>query len=150
MQIQEKCVEAYRRHKHLLNTAKEIGIPWQTVYWHLGRAGEPVTGDKSRYGSETDRLAAKAEAMFKEMVPEAIDMNEKKFQAKHDFDVFSQKVDVKAATLRNAGKRSQHKRWAFSLKVQESTADFIVCFGFGVRDIPEFCLLIPASLVRHY
>lgn len=58
MNVQQRCVEAYRQHQNLKIAAQHVGIPWQTVYVHLRKAGEPVTGNKLKYGSETDRLAA--------------------------------------------------------------------------------------------
>lgn len=110
------CVDAYSRLKNLKLVGLELGIPWQTVYVHLRAAGVPVTGDKSRYGSDTDRLAANAERIFAALVPNASDQNDKKFQAKVDFIVGQYKVDVKASRLRNG-------RWAFSLKKQERIAE---------------------------
>ncbi|MDG4870278.1 hypothetical protein P8631_19990, partial [Guyparkeria sp. 1SP6A2] len=86
--------------------------------------GEPVTGDKLRYGSDTDRFAARAERKFNELVPFAMSQNEKKFQSKVDFMVGDSTIDVKAANLKN-------NRWSFSLKKQENIADFFVCFAFS-------------------
>jgi hypothetical protein len=53
------CVSRYRDLKNCHLVGAELGMPWQTVYWNLKKAGEPVVGDKARYGSETDRLAAR-------------------------------------------------------------------------------------------
>ena len=71
MDKRDACIESYSRLKNLKLVGLELGIPWQTVYVHLRAAGVPVTGDKKRYGSDTDRLAAKAEALFAELVPAA-------------------------------------------------------------------------------
>jgi hypothetical protein len=136
------CVESYRRLKNLKLVGDELGIPWQTVYVHLRKVGEPVNGDKSRYGSDTDRLAAKAEAEFKRLVPWAEDQNERTFQARVDFIVDGFGVDVKSSTKR-AG------RWAFSLKKQELTADFFVCFAYE-QDDTYACLLVPGDVCRKY
>lgn len=135
------CVDAYSRLKNLKLVGLELGIPWQTVYVHLRAAGVPVTGDKSRYGSDTDRLAANAERIFAALVPNASDQNDKKFQAKVDFIVGQYKVDVKASRLRNG-------RWAFSLKKQERIADFFVCFAFN-DDGTYRVVVLPGELCRH-
>lgn len=140
MSIEERCVESYRRIKNLKLVGSELGIPWQKVYIHLRSVGEPVTGDKLRYGSETDRFAARAERAFNELVPFAVSQNEKKFQAKVDFMVGDQKIDVKAANLKQG-------RWAYSLKKQESIADFFVCFAF-LDDGGQRILLIPGEVCR--
>lgn len=138
------CIDAYRRLKNLKLAGAELGIPWQTVYVHLRAANEPVTGDKARYGSDTDRLAARAEAYFQSLVPDAEDMNRHRFQAKFDYSVFGHKVDVKSARFLRGG-------WAFSLKKQSRGADFFVCIGFdsdGVEILQH--AVIPGELIRHY
>lgn len=150
MDIQQQCVTAYRRHKHLKLAAKDVGIPWQTVYVHLRRAGEPVTGDKARYGSDKDRLAAKIERHFKQLVPFAEDMNRKGFQAKYDFRVNGHLVDVKSARPVKSSKNTDKKRWAWSSKKQESGADFFVCFACDEDGEPVKCLLIPGEVARTY
>lgn len=137
---QAACIESYARLKNLKLVGIELGIPWQTVYVHLRAAGVPVTGDKSRYGSDTDRLAANAERIFATLVPNAADQNDVQFQAKVDFIVGSYKVDVKASRLRNG-------RWAFSLKKQERLADFFVCFAFN-DDGTYRTVVIPGELCR--
>lgn len=142
MEIQQECVTTYRRLRNLKLVAVEVGIPWQKVYVYLRAAGEPVTGDKSRYGSDTDRLAAKAENEFKRLVPNCTNLNDQKFQAKIDFSVGPLSVDVKAS-------RRHNDRWAFSLKKQELLADFFVCFAFD-DDGSYRVVVIPNELCRHY
>ena len=56
---------AYEKHKNLKIDAQEIGIKWQTLYLRLKNQGIAVIGDKLRYGSDRDKLSAKAEAIFK-------------------------------------------------------------------------------------
>ena len=51
----------YEKHKNLKLAANELGVKWQTLYVQLRNRGVPITGDKSRYGSDKDRLAARAE-----------------------------------------------------------------------------------------
>ena len=140
MGIKEDCVKSYREIKNLKLVANKLGIPWQTVYVYLREMGEPVSGDKLRYGSDTDRFAAKAERKFHELVPFAISQNEKKFQSKVDFMVGDQKIDVKASNFKN-------NRWAFSLKKQENIADFFVCFAFD--DVGGYrTVMIPGDMCR--
>jgi hypothetical protein len=148
MDISAKCVEAYRKHRHLKLAGEEVGIPWQTLYVHLKNAGEPVTGDKLKYGSEKDRLAAKAEELFLSIVPYATAMNESKFQAKYDFDVGGHKVEVKASRLARSVKGFKGKRYAFSLKKQHHMADFFVCFCLDDHGCSS-ALLIPGEIARN-
>ena len=150
MDIESECIRAYRRHKHLRNAAKEVGIPWQTLYVHLRRSGEPVTGDKRRYGSSKDRLAAKAEQIFSGLVPGAIDQNRRCFQSKVDFYVGDFSIDVKAARPRKGEKRYHSRRWAFSVKKQEAIADFFVCFCLMDDLSVKQTLLIPGEIARNY
>ena len=125
--IEQACVEAYGKLKNLKLVGGELGIPWQTVYVHLRRAGVPVTGDKARYGCAKDRLASFAERLFSEDVPEAIDANATQFQAAIDFTVNGWSVDVKAACL--LGFKSDAPRWGFSINKQKDKADFFVLYA---------------------
>lgn len=140
----KKEVAAYRKHKHLKLAASELGIPWQTLYVRLRAANEPVVGDKSRYGSETDKTAAAVERLFLKLVPDAEDMNRKKFQSKVDFSVYGFGVDVKACRAR------KDQRMAFSVKKQRVYADFFVCFGLTEENAIEACLLIPGEVARNH
>lgn len=139
---------AYLKHKHLGHAAAELGLKWQTLYSRLRNQGVKVTGDKSRYGSDKDRLAARAEMEFKRIVPFAEDQNAQAFQSKFDFLVGKEKVDVKSAMLRQGSKRFDSLRWAFSVKKQEFCADFIACFG--MLDDGYKLFLIPGEFVRKY
>lgn len=124
-------IDAYRRHLNLKLAAAELGMAWQTLYIHLKNAGEPVIGDKMRYGTDRDRLGAMAEAEFQRIVPFAIDRNESKFQDKYDFDVCGHKVDIKASMPRQLNKKYDAKSWVFSFKKQSLVCDFICCFCMG-------------------
>lgn len=142
----EQMAATYDKHKHLKYAADELGMKWQTLYWHLQKNGHPVTGNKSQYGSHTDKFASKAENDFMKLVPNAIDMNRRKFQSKWDFEIHGVKVDVKASTLKNAGKSSV-MRYAFSIKKQEMVADFIVALGYKDGEISK-CYLLPKEAIR--
>ena len=142
------CVESYGRLKNLKLVGTELGMPWQTVYVYLKRAGVAVTGDKTRYGSDTDRLAARAEREFQRLVPDAINTNDQQFQSKVDFVIHGYLIDVKASLLRGQGPATKAKRWAFSVKKQEMVADFIVCFA--LQDEGYRTLLIPGDLLRRF
>lgn len=145
LEIEKACVESYRRHKHLKKVGEELGVPWQTVYVHLRNAGEPVFGDKARYGAASDKVAAVGERLFLRYVPIASNLNDIKFQSKYDFDVLGYKVDVK--TCQN---RRTDARWAFSVKKQRVEADFFVCFAVGQGCLLEACLLIPGEVARNH
>jgi hypothetical protein len=149
MDVRQKCIEAYERHKHLGLAAQEVGISWQMVYVHLRNSDVPVTGDKARYGTDKDRLAAKAEKSFLEFVPFAEDMNRKKFQSKVDFRVLGFGVDVKASSKKKASLKTKTFKWSFSLKKQELIADFFVCFAYEEDDI-KHVFLIPGEIAKNY
>jgi hypothetical protein len=144
-------VDRYRELKNLKLVADDIGMPWQTVYWRLKRAGEPVTGDKARYGSDTDRLAARGERWFGTVIPEAKDQNAVAFQSKVDFIVRGRRVDVK--TSRPSLTPRRVIQWSWSIKKQESVADFFVCLALTSRADDagvHRALLIPGELARKY
>lgn len=140
-------IAAYEKHKNLKLAAEELGMNWQTLYVQLRKLGVAVTGDKSRYGSDRDKLAVRGELTFAEYVPKAVSANEAKFQAKVDFIVGKTSVDVKAAKLGQGNKRFSARRWSFSIKKQRLEADFFVCFAFA-DDGTCRTLLIPGELVR--
>ncbi len=139
---------AYNKHKNLKLAADELGVKWQTLYVQLRKLNIPVTGDKLKYGSNRDRLAARAEIEFQRLVPFAINQNKVKFQSKFDYFVGNEKVDIKASHLKPGNKRFKQVRWAFSVKRQELCADFIVCFGMLDNGYKLF--LIPGECVRYY
>tara|TARA_R110002153_G_scaffold53726_5_gene149582 strand:- start:6098 stop:6682 length:585 start_codon:yes stop_codon:yes gene_type:complete len=150
--------DTYDKHKHLKNAAEELGIKWQTLYWHLAKANHPVLGDKERYGSDTDKLAERTETLFQKTVPLAKNNNLSSFQAKMDFIVGTYKVDVKASTKKDGYKNNPKKnaalRWAFSSRVQEDIADFIVCYCYEGLDCLNFgnvekILLIPKEMFKN-
>jgi len=140
--------EVYEKHQNLKLAADELGVKWQTLYVQLKKQGVPITGDKSRYGSDKDRLAAMAELEFKRLVPFAINQNEVKFQSKLDFIVGNHGVDIKASKLNQGSKNFAALRWSFSVKKQEFCADFVVCFAMLEAGYRIF--LIPGEMVRHY
>ena len=144
----QKAVDAYRKHRHLKKASDETGIPWQTIYVYLKQAGEPVTGDKSFYGSPKDKLACLGEAIFSDLVPHATDKNLESYQPKVDFIVDGWLVDVKTAAPNRSGKYPS-KRWAFCLKKQIHFADFFVLVALTEEKNLEKLFLVPAELLEH-
>lgn len=136
-------VATYRKHMNLKLAASELGIAWQSLYVRLRKFGEPVIGDKLRYGSDRDRLAAMAEAKFHELVPDAKSMNRVAYQSKVDFEVYGHLVDVKASMPRQLNKRFKAQSWAFSFKKQSLVCDFICCFCLDEEKEIERVLLVP-------
>lgn len=125
-------IESYGRHKNLKIVGKEVGVSWQNVYSILRRHRVAVTGDKRRYGCEKDRFAVIAEDEFQRLVPEAVNQNAEKYQAKVDFMIHGMRVDVKSSRLNTANvKRGDAKRWAFCMSKQTGKVDFFVLFGFN-------------------
>jgi hypothetical protein len=123
-------------------------MPWQKIYSELRRAGEPVTGDKARWGSVTDKFAAKAEDVFQGLVPSAENMNKIQWQSKYDFALNGHKVDVKGATAKRSNKKTGARRFAFAFKKQIYTADFFVCFCFDDnKEVVVKTLLIPRDMI---
>lgn len=149
----------YDKYKNLKLAAVELGIKWQSLYVYLKEVNHPVTGDKERYGSDSDKMAKAIEDRFQNLVPYAKDNNKDKFQAKMDFDVRGYQVDIKSSTKKDGYKNNPHKgvalRWAFSVKVQEKVElDYMVlycmsgteCTNYGE---PERILLIPKEFVKN-
>jgi len=144
-----EMISSYQKHKNLKISAAELGMSFQTLYYHLRKAGVSVTGDKERYGTDKDKFAAKCEKIFSSLVPDALDKNLEEFQSKIDFTVYGIRIDVKGATIQKPSKSPGGHRWMFSIKKQLITADFFVLFGFelsGDQDAKEV-FLIPAELI---
>ncbi len=149
MNFEEKsktCLESYSRLKNLKLVEKETFIPWQTVYWHLKKAGINVMGDKSLYGSSKDKFAHIGEQSFNKLIPYAENQNLVSFQPKIDFIVKGYGVEIKSAKFTSSGK---NKRWAFSLKKQNKVADFFILMAFNElgNEILHY-FLIPNELLR--
>ena len=145
----KECIDAYQKHKHLKKAADEIGIKWQTLYCRLKKNGIKVVGDKTKYGSMSDKIGAKGENEFKKLVPLAIDENQNQFQAPIDFTVNGYGVDVKVSGRKKSGKKYSSQRWAFSIKKQESKCDFFVMMAYSEDHlILEKVFLIPADMCR--
>lgn len=150
--------EVYDKHKNLKLAAEELGMVWQTLYYNLNKVGHPVTGDKERYGSPTDKMAKAMEDKFKLLVPHAEDYNKDKFQALIDFKVGDLSVDIKSSTKKDGYKSNPKKnasyRWAFSTKVQEKCSDFMICFCMEGYDCENYgnvekILLIPKEFYKN-
>lgn len=141
--------DAYEKHKNLRLAAEELGIKLPKLYYNLKKEGVVVTGDKTKYGSRKDQFGAKAEGEFQSMFPRAVNNNGKEFQAKIDFYLDGLGVDVKGAAPSGSDKRFSNKRWAFSLKKQESIADIFFCIAY-LDDKPFKYFVIPGDLVRFY
>lgn len=136
-------VITYRKHMNLKLAAAELGVAWQSLYARLKQLGEPITGDKMKYGSDRDRLAAMAEDKFQSLVPFAIDQNKLSWQSKYDFDVLGHLVDVKSSMLHQLNKKHAALSWSFSFKKQSITCDFICCFCLNESKDIEHVLLVP-------
>lgn len=145
----ETLVEAYRQLKNTKLVGAMLGVPIATVYWRLRRAGEPVTGDKARYGSDTDKVAARGERWFQRVIPWAEDQNHGEFQSKVDFLVDGLRIDVK--TSRPKLTRTGVITWAWSLQKQKDAADFFVCLALSNRSEDpgvHTALLVPGDVAR--
>jgi hypothetical protein len=133
----------YEKYRNLKLASAELGIPWQSLYARLRSQGVSVSGDKLRYGSDRDKLAAMAEQEFYRLVPNATSNNEIKWQAKWDFNVGVLKVDVKASMPRQLSSKYPALSWSFSLKKQALLCDFICCFCMSSERKVEKVLLVP-------
>lgn len=150
MNIKEKCVESYKRLMNLKLVGDEIGIPWQTVYFHLKSVGFEVVGDKKRYGSTKDKIAEKFESRFQKLIPFARPNNEYKYQAKIDFFVGDYSIDIKCSSLQKAGIQPSGKsfsaRWAYCISKQKKTADFFVMYALNEDQSVRHVFLIPKEI----
>lgn len=143
----KEMISSYEKHKNLKISASELGISFQTLYWHLIKNGVCVSGDKERYGSEKDKLAALAERMFGEIVKVAKNANDKKFQSKVDFVVNDIKIDVKASKRQSLGVGLGGDRWSFNIKKQIIIADYFAMFALDSNKEIEKIFFIPAGLI---
>lgn len=142
----QMCVDLYQEFKNVAVVAEKLQMPWSTVHWHLTKAGVPLTGDKSLYGSVRDKVALIGETRFKEIVPWAKNQNEQQFQSKFDFKVGELKVDVKTSKFKSYNAAGS-KRYSFSLKKKDLCFDFIVLVGIGEFS-EESLWLIPCEMLR--
>lgn len=141
--------DAYHKFLNLRLASDYLGMKLPTLYWHLKKEGVAITGNKSSYGSASDKFGAKAEQLFSQLVPAATNNNMHAFQPKVDFSYCGLGIEVKGSNLDISNKRYAAKRWAFSFKQQESIADFFVCIGYEDNKDTLF-LIIPGDLVRFY
>ena len=141
-------VIAYRKHMNLKLAADELGVAWQSLYVRLKKFGEPIIGDKLKYGSDRDRLGALAEKKFNDLVPFAINGNKTSFQSKYDFEVFGHKVDVKASKPHRLNAKYESLFWTFSFKKQTLICDFICCFCLNESSETENILLVPSEFFK--
>ena len=141
--------DAYSKHMNLKLAADELGIKWQTLYSRLKSQGVKITGDKLRYGSDRDKLSAKAESLFMQAVPSALCMNAIRWQSKYDFEVNGFKVDVKCARKRCSQKRFPDKKsWSFSFKKQTLICDFVCCFCLNDENETAKIILVPSEFFK--
>jgi hypothetical protein len=145
----EDAINAYKKYKNLKLAAEELGYSWQNLYVILRKNGVPVTGDKERYGSDSDRLAARAEKKFLKIIPYAVDMNRKTFQSKIDFMVGDYSVDVKSGTVKQS-KKDKIESWMFSVKKQEVLCDFFVMFAVDKNGDFVHTFLVPSEVCKNY
>ncbi len=148
MNSSQQEAEVYTKHKNLKLAADELGINWHTLYSRLKNQGVPVIGDKLRYGSDRDRLAAMAESEFLRIVPKARSMNAVQFQSKFDFMVNGYKIDVKCGMPRQISKKYEAKSWSFNFRKQALTCDFICCFCMNEGKQISRILLVPSEFFR--
>lgn len=147
----EKMKELYAEHQRLHTVGEVLGIPWQTVCWWLKKEGVSVTGNKARYGGNSDKIAVIGENLFGKLGTDAINQNNLQFQSKYDYILGDLKIDIKTGFLRDQKGRGNSKitRWAFCTKVQQK-ADYLICYCLsGTLDEyrVEYILLIPAEFI---
>lgn len=149
----ELIKSTYSKLKNLKLTAKEINIPWQTVYWWLKKESIEVTGDKKRYGGTSDQIGIIGEALFAASCPFAINRNSEKFQAECDFMVKDVKVDIKTSTIRSYASRGKPEntcyRQAFNPNYKHPI-DYMVCYcldGDADDYVVKHILLIPQEII---
>lgn len=132
------CIKSYEKEKNIKKVGDITGIKWQTVYWYLKKAGVSVCGDKSRYGSKTDKFAYIGEKYVENLIPNSINQNSIMFQPKIDFIINTYRVDVKSSKL-----VEKDNRWAFSIKKQMRVSDYFILLAYdtdGNNVIAHFVL----------
>lgn len=129
-------IEAYRCNPDVRAVAASLGLSTIRVYLHLKISGVLLTEDAARIGAKGSMLGAQGEQEFKRLVPKARDMNAevRENHPGYDFELGSQKIDVKACTFKGQSKGSKrNKNWGIEIGSRQApgikAADLYVVFA---------------------
>lgn len=141
----ESIVDIYLECGDFHQAVAKSGLSTRAAHLALLRSGVLKIQDKINYGSRNARRGARAEKLFQQYVPDAIDANKyfKKNNPVYDFMVGDLTIDVKYSSL---VKGTKTKQWSF----RKSKADFICAFleseqMKGIKD--SHILLIPTAFI---
>ena len=142
-------VDIYLECGNFHEAVKQSGLPVHVAHLKLLKRGVLKIQDKINYGSNSAKLGGKAEELFQQLVPEAIDAN-KYFQKNnpvYDFCYKSLFIDVKYSSLRQRNGRGSTKHWAVRVSGEQ---DFTVAFlerSEGAELDNPYILLIPNAFI---
>lgn len=151
-------IDSYQRTGCIKTAAFEAKMLMIQAFKTLKIRGAMFVADRLKYGTEATRMGARAELEFKKLVPQARPQNAvNHIHPSYDFVVAGQKVDVKAAAIRDRKAKKEHldghKCWSIKLvrhNQDAMKADFYVIFlmqnetslsdGYEILVIPkELC-----------
>lgn len=142
-------VDIYLECGNFHEAVKQSGLPVHIAHLKLLKSGVLKIQDKIQYGSNSAKLGGKAEELFQQLVPDAIDAN-KYFQKNnpvYDFCYKSLYIDVKYSSLRQRNGRGSAKHWQIRVS---GSQDFTVAFlerEQGSELNNPFILLIPNAFI---
>lgn len=146
----QEMVDLYLKNNDFYEVKQKSGLPPYLVHIILTQAGVLKIQDKIQYGNKSQKLGGEAEALFQELVPEAIDAN-RQFQKNnpvYDFVYRDLTIDVKYSS---AHTRKCYKTDTINWQVNaKGSQDIIVAFlerekGTELND--PYILLIPMNFV---
>ena len=153
----KSVVEIYEETGDFEQAVLESGLPALEAHMELMESGLVNLKDPIVYKNREAYLGAKAEEMFQEMIPEAVDANRviKRNNPTFDFMFGELKIDIKFSSMRfnpdrvcyGYGKGKAHAYYAISCRQK---ADLYIAFcesRKGYELINPYVLVIPAAFM---
>ena len=144
----ESVLAAYQKYGDLKTVCLETGCPPYIAYKWVKLSGLMKRKDSMRYGTQSSKVGAEAEAEFKRLVPYAMDANRELESncAAFDFDINGTTVDVKFSRFHADG------QWIFrTAHAKPIQPDFFVVFAAnqGSTDLSGgySCFVIPNEIL---
>lgn len=140
-------VDIYLECGDFRQAVKESGLPVHIAHLKLLKSGALKIQDKIQYGSKAAKLGGKAEELFQQLVPDAVDANRyfQKNNPVYDFMFGNLTIDVKYSSLHVRNNKPSY--WQLKAKGEQ---DFIVAFlerEKGTELTEPIILLLPMQFV---
>lgn len=138
-------VEIYRQTGDFERSVKESGLPALSAHIKLLRSGVLKIEDKIKYSSKAGQLGAKAEEMFGNLVPTAVNANKHIRRNNPEFDFYygNLKIDVKYSSLHV---RNKNKAWKFKVTGEQDLTVAFLEKDVGKELSYPYIVVIPKQL----